>query len=157
RVQGVPERQWEQRPCSPASSLISDPLWRILTVEASLLDCTLDDAIRVQVCIGNGQGARPSRRRGGGEVLWGAPEQGARYWAWTRRSTMATSRETVAAHEALGELAERLAGHEAAVLIDALRADQAARWRAGAGPPAEDYLRAFPALCGRTEDALLLI
>ncbi|MFO0844296.1 MAG: serine/threonine-protein kinase [Gemmataceae bacterium] len=58
---------------------------------------------------------------------------------------------------ALRGLAERLAGHAAAALIDPLRADQVARWRAGAGPPAEDYLAAFPALRGRTEDLLVLI
>src|SRR5262245_17759900 len=72
---------------------------------------------------------------------------------------MADPRETVAvrASGALRDLAGRLAGHDAASLIDPLRADQAARWRAGAGLLAEDYLAAFPALRGRTEDLLVLI
>src|SRR5262245_43614356 len=48
---------------------------------------------------------------------------------------------TVAARppEALRELAQRLAGHDAAALVEPLRADQAARWRGGAGLRAEDY------------------
>src|SRR5262245_61994648 len=73
---------------------------------------------------------------------------------------MADPRETVAvcpADATLGELVARLAGHDLAALIDALRADQAARWRAGAGLRAEDYLAAFPALRQRTEDLLVLI
>ena len=39
----------------------------------------------------------------------------------------------------------------------AVHADQAARWRAGAGLRAEEYLAAFPALRGRAEDQLVLI
>jgi hypothetical protein len=72
---------------------------------------------------------------------------------------MADPCETVAVRptEALRELAERLAGLAAASLIDPVRADQAARWRAGTGPRAEEYLAAFPALRERTEDLLVLI
>lgn len=61
------------------------------------------------------------------------------------------------ARAGLGELAGRLAGCDPAGLIDPLRADQAARWRAGDGLPVEDYLAAFPALRQRTEDLLVLI
>jgi hypothetical protein len=42
-------------------------------------------------------------------------------------------------------------------LVDALRADQAQRWRAGQQLPAESYLKAFPLLSASTEDALVLI
>ncbi|MFO0841541.1 MAG: serine/threonine-protein kinase [Gemmataceae bacterium] len=72
---------------------------------------------------------------------------------------MAEPREVVAVRppEALRELAEGLAGGDAASLIDPLRADQAVRWRAGIGLRAEDYLAAFPALRERREDLLVLI
>jgi hypothetical protein len=42
-------------------------------------------------------------------------------------------------------------------LVEALRADQARRWRAGQGQLAEIYLCAFPALAASAEDALVLI
>jgi hypothetical protein len=72
---------------------------------------------------------------------------------------MADPQETVAAGPpaALRQLAERLVGHDAASLIDPLRADQSERWRAGSGLRAEDYLAVFPTLLERTEDLLVLI
>jgi tetratricopeptide (TPR) repeat protein len=42
-------------------------------------------------------------------------------------------------------------------LVEALREDQARRWRAGERPFAEAYLAAFPALAGSAEDALVLV
>src|SRR5215472_14454350 len=42
-------------------------------------------------------------------------------------------------------------------LVEALREDQARRWRSGDGLPAETYLSAFPTLAGSAEDALVLI
>jgi tRNA A-37 threonylcarbamoyl transferase component Bud32 len=42
-------------------------------------------------------------------------------------------------------------------LVEALRADQAQRWRAGRRVLAEAYLEAFPALAASAEDALVLI
>jgi tetratricopeptide (TPR) repeat protein len=42
-------------------------------------------------------------------------------------------------------------------LVEALRSDQARRWRAGGRLWAEGYLDAFPALAGSAEDALVLI
>jgi serine/threonine protein kinase len=42
-------------------------------------------------------------------------------------------------------------------LVEALRADQARRWRAGERLPAEAYLAAFPALAASAEDALVLV
>src|SRR6516162_8713803 len=42
-------------------------------------------------------------------------------------------------------------------LVEALRADQARRWRAGERPWAEAYLAAFPALAASAEDALVLV
>ncbi|MFO0841540.1 MAG: serine/threonine-protein kinase [Gemmataceae bacterium] len=54
-------------------------------------------------------------------------------------------------------MAEGLAGEDAASLIDPLRADQAARWRAGNGLQVEDYLTVFPTLAERREDLLVMI
>jgi len=42
-------------------------------------------------------------------------------------------------------------------LVEALRADQARRWRSGRPLPAEAYLGAFPALAASPEDALVLV
>ena len=42
-------------------------------------------------------------------------------------------------------------------LVEALREDQAQRWRSGHGLPAETYLNAFPALAASTDDALVLV
>src|SRR5271169_6742460 len=42
-------------------------------------------------------------------------------------------------------------------LVEALRADQALRWRSGHGLPAETYIGAFPALAASPEDALVLV
>jgi serine/threonine-protein kinase len=42
-------------------------------------------------------------------------------------------------------------------LVDALREDQARRWRSGRGLPAESYLSGFPALAASPDDALVLI
>src|SRR5262245_11443846 len=55
------------------------------------------------------------------------------------------------------DLPPRLAGLPPAALVQALRADQVRRWRAGQRVRAEDYLAAFPALAGSPEDALVLI
>src|SRR5262249_38223533 len=42
-------------------------------------------------------------------------------------------------------------------LVEALREDQARRWRSGHGLPAEAYLGAFPALAASPDDALVLV
>ena len=42
-------------------------------------------------------------------------------------------------------------------LVEALRENQALRWRSGRGLPAETYLSAFPALAASPEDALVLV
>jgi hypothetical protein len=42
-------------------------------------------------------------------------------------------------------------------LVEALRADQARRWRAGQRLLAEAYLEAFPVLAASAEDTLVLI
>jgi serine/threonine-protein kinase len=42
-------------------------------------------------------------------------------------------------------------------LVEALRADQARRWRGGQALPAETYLSAFPPLAASAEDALVLV
>jgi hypothetical protein len=42
-------------------------------------------------------------------------------------------------------------------LVEALRADQASRWRAGQRPLAEVYLEAFPILAASAEDVLVLV
>ncbi len=42
-------------------------------------------------------------------------------------------------------------------LVEALRADQAHRWRSGHGLPAETYISAFPALAASPDDALVLV
>ena len=42
-------------------------------------------------------------------------------------------------------------------LVEALREDQAQRWRSGHGLPAETYIGAFPALAASPEDALVLV
>jgi WD40 repeat protein len=57
----------------------------------------------------------------------------------------------------LGELIARCRELPLPPLVDALRADQARRWRAGQRLWAETYLGAFPALAASAEDALVLI
>jgi hypothetical protein len=57
----------------------------------------------------------------------------------------------------LGELAARCRALPLPELVEALREDQARRWRAGRGLPAETYLGAFPALAASPEDALVLV
>jgi hypothetical protein len=57
----------------------------------------------------------------------------------------------------LGELAVRCRGLPLPRLVEALREDQARRWRAGRPLPAEAYLGAFPALAESPEDALVLV
>ncbi len=42
-------------------------------------------------------------------------------------------------------------------LVEALREDQALRWRSGQGLPAETYIGAFPALAASPDDALVLV
>ena len=57
----------------------------------------------------------------------------------------------------LGSLAARFGGLPLPRLVEALREDQARRWRAGRRLPAEAYLGAFPALRDSADDALVLI
>jgi hypothetical protein len=57
----------------------------------------------------------------------------------------------------LGELVARCRSLPLPQLVEALREDQARRWRAGQRLLAEAYLDAFPALAGSAEDALVLI
>ncbi len=60
----------------------------------------------------------------------------------------------------LADLADLVAGCGALPLprlVEALRADQARRWRSGRPLPAEAYLGAFPALAASAEDALVLV
>src|SRR5262245_62072453 len=57
----------------------------------------------------------------------------------------------------LTALAARCRGLPPERLVEALRADQVQRWRAGQPLWAEAYLDAFPALAGSAEDALVLI
>src|SRR5215831_18227611 len=55
----------------------------------------------------------------------------------------------------LGQLVARCQGLPLPRLVEALRADQARRWRSGRGLAAEAYLAAVPELAA--EDALVLI
>jgi WD40 repeat protein/tRNA A-37 threonylcarbamoyl transferase component Bud32/Tfp pilus assembly protein PilF len=57
----------------------------------------------------------------------------------------------------LGELIARCRGLALPQLVEALRAEQARRWRSGHRLWAEDYLEAFPPLAASAEDALVLI
>ncbi len=57
----------------------------------------------------------------------------------------------------LGEQLARCAGLPLPALVQALRADQVRRWRAGQRLPAETYLEAFPALRASDDDALVLV
>jgi hypothetical protein len=57
----------------------------------------------------------------------------------------------------LGELLARCRELPLPRLVEAVRADQAQRWRAGIRLPAEAYLEAFPQLRSSAEDALVLI
>jgi hypothetical protein len=57
----------------------------------------------------------------------------------------------------LGELIARCRTLPLLRLVEALRADQARRWRSGQRLRAEAYLEAFPALAASAEDALVLI
>jgi hypothetical protein len=57
----------------------------------------------------------------------------------------------------LGELVARCRELPLPRLVEALRSDQAQRWRAGQRLWAEDYLEAFPPLAAAPEDALVLL
>jgi hypothetical protein len=57
----------------------------------------------------------------------------------------------------LAELVRRCGALPLPRLVEALREDQAQRWRAGQRPRAEAYLEAFPALATSAEDALVLV
>jgi WD40 repeat protein len=57
----------------------------------------------------------------------------------------------------LADLVARCRGLPLPRLVEALREDQARRWRSGQRLWAEAYLRAFPALAAAAEDALVLI
>jgi serine/threonine-protein kinase len=57
----------------------------------------------------------------------------------------------------LGDLEARCQRLPLPRLVEALREDQARRWRSGQGLPAETYLSAFPALAASPEDALVLV
>jgi tetratricopeptide (TPR) repeat protein len=57
----------------------------------------------------------------------------------------------------LGELIARCRELPLPRLVEAVRADQVQRWRAGLRMPAEAYLEAFPPLVSSAEDSLVLI
>jgi hypothetical protein len=57
----------------------------------------------------------------------------------------------------LGALLASCRGLTLPRLVEALRADQAQRWRGGQRVLAEAYLEAFPELAASAEDALVLI
>jgi serine/threonine-protein kinase len=57
----------------------------------------------------------------------------------------------------LSDLATGCRGLPLPRLVEALREDQARRWRAGRSLPAEAYLGGFPALAASAEDALVLV
>jgi serine/threonine-protein kinase len=57
----------------------------------------------------------------------------------------------------LADLVQRCGTMPLPRLVEALREDQAGRWRSGARPWAETYLEAFPKLAASAEDALVLV
>src|SRR5262245_27999050 len=57
----------------------------------------------------------------------------------------------------LGDLVAQVRGLPPSQLVQALRADQAQRWRSGRPLLAESYLAAFPVLAASPKDALVLV